>query len=654
LKKPEIPMDDAMMVSSIRNNFRDDAYWQPRLITDKNGKVTFDVKFPDDITSWKTMVLATNKNRQTGFALGNIKSYKPVTASLYISRFMVVGDTAKFIGKAMNYIGDTIPATTSFFQNDLLQSEKKFSLGAFNIDTLNTTTISSDSLKLKYMLTKEDGYFDGEERTIPVLRQGVKIADGSYQTLDMKDTIFTVLPDKDGDTLHLYATASIIDLLLDEIDVVRNYGYMCNEQMASKILAMVTKQRIYAAYHRPFNPLDMKYTQDIIDKLLKNQNKNYLWGWWGTGNGINWISGHVLNALTAAKKMEYNIPLDFTPLTHALVQNLNMNNRNIDLSELRMLADLDMKVDYEKYIRQLEQREYISLNTTFELIQLRQKVNLPYNTNKLISLMETDVFGDIHWKDTAGYVYNNELLTTLNALKIIQNDTATHINKNKIINWLLKQRNAEGWRNTYESALIIEAIGQTIPLYDTSKLKPVLHFTGALQENVASFPYKKTMVTTEPIQVHKTGMSPVYFTWYTYKWDTTNNNLGNNFKVKSHFEFQNDTATYLPAGEYVNLKVDVTVEKSAEYVMIEIPIPAGCSYTNMEQNYYSGYEIHREYYDNKVSIFCQNLPEGKYTYNVALLPKYQGSCTLNPAKVELMYFPVFYGREKIKRVEIRE
>jgi hypothetical protein len=32
------------------------------------------------------------------------------------------------------------------------------------------------------------------------------------------------------------------------------------------------------------------------------------------------------------------------------------------------------------------------------------------------------------------------------------------------------------------------------------------------------------------------------------------------------------------------------------------------------------------------------------------MPRYSGKYTLNPAKAEQMYFPVFYGREGMKKV----
>ena len=108
----------------------------------------------------------------------------------------------------------------------------------------------------------------------------------------------------------------------------------------------------------------------------------------------------------------------------------------------------------------------------------------------------------------------------------------------------------------------------------------------------------------------------------------------------------------LKAGTLATLKVEVDVRADADYVMIEVPIPAGCSYENKAQSFW-GIETHREYFKHKTSIFCTRLKKGIYIFQVQLMPHYSGSCLLNPAKVEMIYFPVFYGRERMKRVAIK-
>ena len=95
--------------------------------------------------------------------------------------------------------------------------------------------------------------------------------------------------------------------------------------------------------------------------------------------------------------------------------------------------------------------------------------------------------------------------------------------------------------------------------------------------------------------------------------------------------------------------MEVVVKADAEYAMIEIPVPAGCSYANKSQSYLNN-EVHREHFKNKVNIFCSSLPKGFYIFAVSLMPRYNGIYHLNPARAELMYFPTFFGREGIKKV----
>jgi uncharacterized protein YfaS (alpha-2-macroglobulin family) len=97
-------------------------------------------------------------------------------------------------------------------------------------------------------------------------------------------------------------------------------------------------------------------------------------------------------------------------------------------------------------------------------------------------------------------------------------------------------------------------------------------------------------------------------------------------------------------------------QKNAEHVMIEVPIPAGCSYAskNMNFGYYAnpGREVYREYFKDRVVIFCEKLPVGIYQYKIELLPRYSGRYSLNPAKVEMMYFPVIHSNNDERRVMI--
>jgi uncharacterized protein YfaS (alpha-2-macroglobulin family) len=86
--------------------------------------------------------------------------------------------------------------------------------------------------------------------------------------------------------------------------------------------------------------------------------------------------------------------------------------------------------------------------------------------------------------------------------------------------------------------------------------------------------------------------------------------------------------------------------------MIEVPIPGACSYAD-KRPAESRVETHREYYKEKTVIFCERMEPGKYTFKIALLPRFTGRYIVNPAQVSLMYFPVVNANTVMKRVEVR-
>jgi len=66
--------------ATLRKNFSDYAYWQPKLTTDAQGKASFTTTYPDDITSWRTFIIGIN-GQQTGFNEAQVKSFKPLSAN---------------------------------------------------------------------------------------------------------------------------------------------------------------------------------------------------------------------------------------------------------------------------------------------------------------------------------------------------------------------------------------------------------------------------------------------------------------------------------------------------------------------------------------------------------------------------------------------
>lgn len=156
---------------------------------------------------------------------------------------------------------------------------------------------------------------------------------------------------------------------------------------------------------------------------------------------------------------------------------------------------------------------------------------------------------------------------------------------------------------------------------------------------------------TGSLTLRKQGGLPVYATAYQTRWDPTPAAVAKPFTVTTTLAGQAGSHVALPAGKPVELVVTVDVQAEARYVLLEVPIPAGCSYGDPAPTNYL--EAHREYLKHQAGIFLDRLPVGRHTFRVALQPRYRGSYPLNPAKAELVYFPTKFGRAGSKRVVVR-
>lgn len=637
-------MEGVSQSKSLRSRFSDYAFWKPTLTTNKQGIASFEVTFPDDVTSWKTYFLAMGNKGASGQTEGEIKSFKPVMANLALPRFLVAGDQSNFIGKALNYTQDSIQVISTFTVNDSVVLQKNGKIVASRIDTLTFSAELMDSVKVQYQITKTDGYSDGELRYMPVFPAGTLETKGSFHNLD-SDTTIILSFDKSQGKVTLHAESDIINVMLEEMSLLRNYKHYCNEQLSSKLKSMLWERKIFRLMHK-----ECKYDKDIhkIIKLLEERrNADSLWGWWQNGQTEWWITLHATEALQMAKKDSFAVTANLkTALPHLYKEYDKMFYRD-QMRAVKLLKAIDTVPAYKQPIDSIKISKYDTTGR-YELWELKQSCGLPYPMDSLKREQKTTQFGNYYWGSECYSLFDDAISSTLVAYRILRKENPANPILVKIRNYMLERRGSEHWQNTWESCCILETILPDLIKNNELNLKPTLHFAGGYMNKVTAFPFTQEIEPGEPIHITKKSEAPVYFTAYQKVFNPNPSSVSKDFIVTSSFA-NNDSI--LKAGTPIKLIVNVSVKKASEYVMIEIPIPAGCSYQD-KANFVQG-EDYREYFKEKVSIYCSRLAQKNYTFEVNLLPRYNGTYHLNSAKAELMYFPVFFGREKIKTIQIR-
>jgi TonB-dependent SusC/RagA subfamily outer membrane receptor len=636
---------------SLRDKFRDYAFWEPNLFTDKDGKVKFTVTYPDNITGWQTYVVGMDKNRRFTKASFFTKSFKPLLAQLSTPQFLIEGDSSYLMGKTINYTTNRTSIKTEFKINDrpVINGDKELNQNASSSDFLPVMAKTADTIHVEYTATAITGYSDGELRKVPVFKRGIEEAKGNFWILE-NDTSFSFTPDANAGEIKLYAQNNTLDVLLDEIKYLKEYPYYCMEQTASKLTGLIMEKEIRKKLNEDFT--GEKELQKLLKKLQESQEFDGGWAWWPGGETNITVTNYVAQALLPLRKD----PLIESSLRNGLLflQNrLPLLKRNELLASLVTLSEAGHYMDYKSQLDKIP-FDSLTLHQQWQYVTIKQKQQLDFEKEltKLMNKKIGTMLGGLHWGTDSYYWESNEMATTVLAFKFFQHEEKYRSFLQPIIQYFLERRQGGRWRNTVESSKTVEAILPVL-LEQRSDFRkePVLTVTAAQTISVNKFPFSYSISTnSNTVTISKSGGGLMYVTAWQKIFNPIPQPVSDKFEISTWYERSGTTISYLKAGEKTTMKIKVNVLKDADYVQLEIPIPAGCTYSEKNQKANS---MHTEYFKNKIVLFAERLKAGIYNYTIGLEPRYNGVYNLNPAKAELMYFPTFYGRNELKKVEIK-
>ncbi len=649
----------------LRHDFRDDAFWQPCITTDAEGRARFEVAYPDDITAWNANFIAVGKRSRMAQQQKIIRSTTPVNARLSMPEFAVRGDSITAVGRLTNYLGDTTEVWRTILTDKA--DSCRITLVDSHVDPIPTVAPDADSLTLSYTLRTDEGYFDGERRSIPILRPGVEAAYGKAVVL--YDTLpHTFTPDPSLGAVTIHAEASVVDWLDDEIESLVDYRYSCNEQTASKLKAQLARRTICLARGKRFD--GDKEVKRLIGQLTdtKCRTTEGLWGWWSGGSYTPWITAHVVEALTAAQQAGYKVQIDRRSMAAALRLRLDRiidggagHNDNSSAKEmihtLRTLHRLDPQSDCRRYLDAIASIIDDSVDTWIRYsLAAAELCGIPADHEALLARARTSFGGGLYWSDdTLSHRWcapdDDAIATTLAAYRLLRDMGGSNGELTAIRTWLCERRGEGRWDNTYLSSRIIEAILPDVLSSDDTRDRAAIEINGRRYD---SFPVHLALDNADsPVTIVGNGAAPLFVTLYQSGWEEQPQPRHEGFKVESQMTVDGKAVSQLEKGVATVLRVEVEVEADAPYAMIEIPIPAGCTYLSKNSRS-NPHQIYRENFKDRAVIFCNRLPQGRHTFTIELLPRYTGRYHVNPAHARLMYYPTVFGRNAMTECLIEE
>ncbi|HPW56442.1 MAG: hypothetical protein KA072_07655 [Thermoanaerobaculaceae bacterium] len=299
----EAPPDGAQQTpeappAELRSDFAETAFWQPHLLTDRDGTAAIEFTVPDSVTSWNVWVHAVTRDLRSGSLHKEARSVKDLMVRPYVPRFLREGDRA-VIKVVVNNAGETDLSGRLAF--DILDPETNRSLlaefglgpsdavrpfavkagGGANLSFDLTAPKRVGQVAFKVVATAGD-LSDGELRPLPVLPSRLHLAQSRFVTLRNADRRVMRFDDlaQGGDPtllneqLVVTVDAQLFYQVLAALPYLVNYPYECTEQTLNRFLSTGIVASVYEDYPAVARMAEQMATRDTVLETFDQADPN--------------------------------------------------------------------------------------------------------------------------------------------------------------------------------------------------------------------------------------------------------------------------------------------------------------------------------------------------------------------------------------------
>ena len=290
-------------IIEIRGEFVDTPYWNGEIVTDENGEASFDVRLPDNLTTWRLDARAVTNGEDGVMLVGqdtfDLISTRPVIVRPVTPRFFVVGDELVVAAVVNNNTDENLAADVTMNATGVIVQD----------DATQTVTIPADGrTRVRWRVIVEDvelvnmtfvadaGEFtDGsisavsldDEGNLPVYKYEVPETIGTGGTLRSADSHSEtiLLPQRFDVTqgnLTIKVDQSLAGATIDGLDYLRNFEHQCIEQTVSRFLPNIMTFRALNNLGLADAELEANLetaANFAIQKLVAEQKPDGGWGW---------------------------------------------------------------------------------------------------------------------------------------------------------------------------------------------------------------------------------------------------------------------------------------------------------------------------------------------------------------------------------------
>ncbi|MFN2532181.1 MAG: alpha-2-macroglobulin [Pyrinomonadaceae bacterium] len=691
----------------VRKQIKDTAFWEPNAVTGADGRATLSFRLPDNLTTWRATARAVTPDTKVGVGQNKVVARKDVIMRLETPRFVTQGDTVVLSGIVHNYLkkSETTQIALSVVGAQLLSASHETVTigkeGEHRVDWRISAPQTGEIKLLAKALTKTES--DAVELSLNVAPRGLQESRNESwgSATDNVAHEFSLAIDSSSDInsrrLRIEVTPSVAGSLFGALDYLTTFPYGCTEQTMSSFLpnVIVTQavKDVRSASVRDASVLEKKVSKGR-DRLYAFQHKDGGWGWWKNDQSDPFMTAYVVDGLTLARKLGYDIDearllQGREKLKQMLTSGTTEAGTVID-NETRAFMIYAL---VEGGDRNQESLEKLLVNRASlepygrALLALTLKLQNDDNrAGQVAEEIERSAQSDAntaHWqsrrKAMLDFAEEDDTEATALSLKALSRIRPDSPLLPKVARWLVSERtNGYYWDSTKNTAFAIYGLVDYIKIsHDLTPdyaVEVYLNNENVLTERITENNASQSFVIerkgdavglSNQVRIIKRGGGSVYLTsrldYYTDESEVSPSSNANLSVTREYFRLRVIEDGYnlkwisepltgeVRSGDLIAVRLRLQGNKG-RHVMIEDPIPAGAEqidnvgylnldYTNRNwTDWYSSCEFR-----DQRTVFFLDYFNGNATFQYAMRVQIPGEFGVAPARAELMYQPATHA-----------
>jgi uncharacterized protein YfaS (alpha-2-macroglobulin family) len=694
----------------VRQDFKDTALWRAQVVTDAKGSASLELKFPDNLTTWRVTAKGITQSGSAGEARKGILVTQDVIARLGVPRVLVRGDRTQASVVMNNNLTTSANATLELRTTGLTASgdtKRQTTVRAgdradlrvnLNADTIGTARLQARALT--------GSASDAMELPVTVKARGFTERKAFSSDTTAGAQTVTIPSDANLETaaLRVLVTPSLTAAVSPALEYLVGYPYGCSEQTMSRFLPALLASRTLKQNDLPAETVKKlpEYVKSGIERLENFQHGDGGWGFWEYDDSTLEMTAYVMSGLLRAKALGAKVSEAAlergTKFLQTAVNQERYSRADRASGYLTLAIAARAPVDA---MRRFAAQDALEPSVLAKLAIAFSRADADRDAQDALERLITkrqETARGVSWKNPDDQRYrwwwswdDNPVMTTAVALEALARVSPKSPLIPKVAAWLLTERQGARWVSTRDTAAVIEAAlslnepqsdkpvavtvllnGATVKTLNVTRQATLeLNAEAGLKagRNILELRSPTRILysadseyTREPAELVGAN-NGVTVTRSYQKLEATFSD--NQYTFKPVTLERNGTLQPLTVGEYVLVTLKVSAQ-DARYLMLSDAIPAGFSametralplegqrfeyWWEWAWNYwFSGLDIR----DDRVDVYASAL-DGTNTVQYILRAETPGRYTALPTEAFLMYEPSVSGRSSAATFTVRD